>query len=144
MKISQVMTKNPQTVTPNSTLVQAAEKMSQFNFGAIPVVANGQVQGILTDRDITLAIAKHKNPEQVQVREFMTDSVSTCFDDQDVQEAVKLMESKQIRRLPVLNRQNQLIGIVALGDLATRNQNQQLSGEVLEQVSQNRQASQAA
>jgi len=92
---------------------------------------------MLTDRDITVrAVAEGRNPVTTLVREVMTPDIVYGFDDQDIQDATRLMEQYQIRRLPVLSRTKQLIGMVSLGDLAVHSGNQSLAGEVLEQVSE--------
>ncbi len=141
MKISEMMTSNPEWISPQATLAEAAERMARLNCGAIPVVQNDVVQGVITDRDIVIrAIAQHKDPEQERVGDYMSDTVACCYDDQDVQDAIKLMESKKVRRIPVLNRADQLIGIVSLGDIATQLKDYQLSGQLLAKVSTSRQA----
>jgi CBS domain-containing protein len=92
---------------------------------------------MLTDRDITVrAVAEGRDPVTTLVREVMTADAVYGFDDQDVEDAARLMEQYQIRRLPVLNRAKHLVGIVALGDLAVHPGQQPLAGEVLEQVSE--------
>lgn len=139
MKLKEIMTDKPDTVSPQSTLSQAAERMNQLNVGALPVVENGQIVGIITDRDIVVrALARHQNPEQEQVRSVMSTNVHCCYDDDDVSAAVKLMEEKQIRRLPILTRSNRLAGIVSLGDFATESRDDRLAGEILAKVSETR------
>jgi len=138
------MTPNPQSVSPNDHLTDAAELMQKLNCGLVPVVENGHVKGLITDRDIVVrAIARHKNPEKEKVSKFMTDNVECCSEDDDVFEAVKAMEKHQIRRIPIVNKNQKLVGIVALGDLAARNHDQRLCGEILEQVSQTKKAAAA-
>ena len=93
--------------------------------------------GIVTDRDITVrAVAEGRGPVTTQVREVMTPDAIYGFDDQDVEDAARLMEQYQIRRLPVLNRRKRLVGMVSLGDLAVHPGQQPLAGEMLEQVSE--------
>jgi CBS domain-containing protein len=92
---------------------------------------------MVTDRDITVrATAAGKDPRTTQVREVMTDDVVYCFDDDDTNEAARLMEEQQIRRLVILDRDKRLVGIISLGDLAVATQDDQLSGEVLERISE--------
>jgi CBS domain-containing protein len=139
MKIKEVMTKNPQSVSSHDKLSLAAEKMKSLDVGFIPVVDDGKISGVLTDRDIIIrAIAKHKDPEKNEVNQFMSSKFLSCFDDDDIEKAVSLMEEKQIRRLPVINHQKKLVGVVSLGDLALETHNQKLSGEILEKVSEHR------
>ena len=92
---------------------------------------------MITDRDITVrAVAAGRDPVTTQVRDVMTPDVVYGFEDQDIQDAARLMEQYQIRRLPVLNRRQQLVGMVALGDLAVHAGTQPVTAEVLEQVSE--------
>jgi CBS domain-containing protein len=144
MKIKEVMTKNPQWVTSHDHLSKAAEKMKSLDVGFMPVVDDGKISGVLTDRDIVIrSIAKHKNPENEEVSKCMSSKALCCFEDDDIQKAVSLMEEKQIRRLPVINQQKKLVGVVTIGDLALETHNQKLSGEILEKVSQHRKAKSA-
>ena len=93
--------------------------------------------GTLTDRDIAIrAVAEGRNPTTTPVREAMTPQVVYCFDDQSVKEAAKLMQDKQIRRLPILNRDKRLVGIVSLGDLAIDTGKEKMVGETLTEISQ--------
>jgi CBS domain-containing protein len=116
--VQSIMTKNVATISPNQTIQEAAQLMSQHNVGALPVVENGQVKGIVTDRDITLrSTAQGLNPS-TPVSQVMSTNLVTGRPDMSVQEAAKLMSQNQIRRLPIVEN-NQLQGIVALGDMAT-------------------------
>jgi CBS domain-containing protein len=103
----------------------------------LPVCDGEQLVGMVTDRDITVrATAAGKDPRTATVREVMSKDVLYCFDDQDVSEAARLMESQQVRRVPVLDHSRRLVGIVSLGDVATTTRDDRLSGEVLERVSE--------
>jgi predicted transcriptional regulator len=96
-----------------------------------------QILGILTDRDIAMrAVALGADPNSTCVTEAMTPEVVCCFDDEDVEQATKLMEQRQIRRLLVMDHHKHAVGIVSLGDIATRTHDDRLSGEVLERVSE--------
>ena len=102
----------------------------------LPVCDGDRLVGVITDRDITVrGVAQGCDPKTARVQEVMTPEVIYCFDDEDVKEAAKKMEEKQVRRLPVLNREKRLVGIVSLGDLAVRTGKEELAGEVLERVS---------
>lgn len=145
MKIQEIMSKNPQSVSSNDKLSLAAEKMKKLDVGFLPVVDNGKISGVVTDRDIIIrAVANHKNPEEAKVKDCMSSKASCCFEDDDIQKAVNLMEDKQIRRLPIINRQNKLVGVVTIGDLAIQAHNQKLSGEVIEKISEHRKKVKAA
>jgi CBS domain-containing protein len=137
MLLREVMTRDIQDVAPEATLKQAAEAMRSLDVGALPVCQNNKVIGMITDRDIAVrAVAEGRDPNQAQVRDAMTGELIYCYEDDTVESAARLMEEKQIRRLPVMDRNQCLCGIVSLGDLATRNRDDRLSGEVLERVSE--------
>ncbi|HEY7117552.1 MAG TPA: CBS domain-containing protein [Tepidisphaeraceae bacterium] len=137
MKLSDVMTRQVEDVRPGATLQEVAQKMRSMDVGAIPVCENEKLIGMITDRDITVrAVAQGQDPRTACARDAMSAGLVYCYEDEDVEEAARLMEQQQIRRLPVLDRNKRLAGIVSLGDLVTRQQNQRLGGEVLEQVSQ--------
>jgi CBS domain-containing protein len=137
MKISEILTPDPQCVTPETTLARAAQKMKALDVGMLPICEKDQLVGTITDRDITVrAVAEGYNPSTTTVREAMTRKMVYCFDDEDITEAALLMESRQVRRLPVINRDKRLVGIVSLGDLAVRTHRERLVGEVLEGISE--------
>ncbi len=140
MKLSQVMTRNPEVVHPDDLVQNVAERMRQMNVGAMPVTDQGRLVGIITDRDITVrATSQGLDPATARARDAMTSFPVFAYEDQDVREAAEIMARQQIRRLPILNRNEQLVGIVALGDLAL-DTNPTLSGEVLEGISEPDQA----
>jgi CBS domain-containing protein len=137
MQLKDVMTRDIEVIHPNATIEEAAAKMDMLDVGPLPVCDGNRLVGMVTDRDITVrATAAGKDPRATQVREVMTDNVVYCFDDDDTNEAARLMEEQQIRRLVVLDRDKRLVGIVSLGDLAVTTQDDQLSGEVLERISE--------
>jgi CBS domain-containing protein len=136
MQVKDVMTKGVEIVRPDATLEEAAKKMKSFDIGPLPVCDGEKLVGVLTDRDITVrATAEGRDPKQTKVQEIMSKELIYCVEDQDVEEAAKLMQSKQIRRVPVLNRDKRLVGILSLGDLAQRSQDSKLAGKTLEEVS---------
>ena len=135
MKIREIMSPEVRCIGPDNTLVEAAGLMRELDVGAIPVCDQDRLAGMLTDRDLALrAVASGKDPGQTTVREIMSEGIIAIFDDQSVEEAAHLMEKKQVRRLPVLNRQKHLVGIVSLGDLAVNSQ-PAFSGTALREVS---------
>lgn len=110
--------------------------MIQKNIGALPVVENGQVKGMITDRDITLRTsAQGKDPSSTPVSEIMTNRVVTGTPNMSVQEAASVMAQHQIRRLPIVEN-NQIQGIVALGDIATNSASDQAAGQALTNISE--------
>jgi CBS domain-containing protein len=138
MKIKDIMTPNPECIRPDNTLQEAARRMRDLDVGPLPVCGDGgRPVGMITDRDITVrAIAEGKDPRTTTVREAMTEEIVSVFEDQDVAEAARVMEEKQIRRLLVLDRDNRLVGIISLGDLAVESGDRAKAGEVLQEVSE--------
>jgi CBS domain-containing protein len=136
MLLRDMMTAKIEDIPADATLMQAAEKMKLLDIGAVPVRENDRLVGMITDRDIAVrAVAEGRDPKKVPVREAMSRDLCFCYEDQSVESAAKLMEEKQIRRLAVFDRSERAIGMVSLGDLAVRNHDDRLSGEVLERVS---------
>ncbi len=137
MQIRDVMTCNIAAVGPDATLTEAAQKMKARDVGSVAVCDGERLAGIITDRDITVrAIAEGHDPQTTTVREVMTNHVVCTADDQSVDEAARLMEDRRVRRLPVLDRDRQLVGMVSLGDLAVGTGDPQLAGDVLKRVSE--------
>ncbi|HET7656689.1 MAG TPA: CBS domain-containing protein [Bacillales bacterium] len=119
--LRELMSQNVVTVTPNQTLEQAASLMSQYNIGSLPVVENGRLCGVITDRDITLRSTAQGKDGNATVSECMSsNNIVSASPDMAPQEAAQLMAERQIRRLPVVDN-GQIVGMVALGDLATQN-----------------------
>jgi len=129
------MTTNVATVSPNQTIQEVAQLMSQYNVGAVPVVENGRVRGIVTDRDITLRSTAQGLNAQTPVSEVMSTNLVTGRPNMTVQEAASLMSQNQIRRLPIVEN-NELRGIVALGDIATNNAYDQQAEQALSNISE--------
>jgi CBS domain-containing protein len=138
MRVSELMTPNARCIRPDATLREAAEKMRDLDVGPLPVCGdNGRLVGMITDRDIAIrAVADGQDPKTTRVQDVMTPDVIYCFEDQDVAEAADLMKENQIRRLVVLNRDKNLVGIVSLGDMAVDTDDEQLVGSTLEAVSE--------
>jgi CBS domain-containing protein len=129
------MTPHVEVIHPDATLREAAQRMQTLDVGPIPVCDGDRLQGMLTDRDITIrATAMGRDPNTTRVRDVMTPDIVYCFEDQDVQEAAQIMEERQIRRLVVLNRDKRLVGIVSLGDLATQTGDEELDAEELSET----------
>lgn len=119
MQVSEIMTSQVDLIDPNSTICDAALKMKDDDVGAIPVGENDRLVGMITDRDITIrAVAAHKNCDETTVREVMSQGVTYCFDDDTLDKAAKAMGQHQVKRLPVLNHDKRLVGIVSLSDFA--------------------------
>jgi CBS domain-containing protein len=122
MKIFEVMTSNPEVIAPGQSIQKAARLMLETDTGALPVGDGAHLVGMVTDRDIAVrAVAEGRGPE-TPISEVMSDKLLFAWDDQDVDEVAIQMSDAQVRRFPVLSRQDQrLVGIVSLGDLAQSN-----------------------
>ena len=117
MQVKDVMTRGAECVRPEATLQEAAQKMKSLDVGPLPVCDNDRLAGMLTDRDIVVrAVAEGKDPRTAKVREAMTPEVVYCSEDDDVADVARLMNEKQVRRLPVLDCNRRLVGIVSLCD----------------------------
>ena len=137
MQLKDIMTPGAEVIAPEASIYEAAEKMSHRDIGPLPVCDGTRLVGMLTDRDITVrAVAAGRNPLTTLVRDVMTPDVVYGFEDEEVQDAAHLMAQYQIRRLPVLNRNKHLVGMVALGDLAVHPGTQPVTAAVLGQVSE--------
>ncbi len=130
-----IMTENVATVSSNQTIQEAAEIMKQNNVGSIPVVDNGQICGIITDRDITLRSTAEGLNNSTSVSQVMSTNLVSGTPEMTVEEAADVMAQNQIRRLPVVEN-NQLCGIVALGDLATNESFDNEAEEALSSISE--------
>ncbi len=133
MLVRDAMTPRAETVGPEETLQAAAAKMRALNVGALPVRDDDHLVGMLTDRDLAIrGVATGRDPVHTPVREVMTPQVVWCFEDQDTLEAARIMEDKAIRRVMVLDRQERLVGILSVDDLAASARQERLAGEVLD------------
>ncbi|MCB1475397.1 MAG: CBS domain-containing protein [Hyphomicrobiaceae bacterium] len=133
MKVCDAMTKDVKIVSPNHTVQDAAEIMAKIDAGVVPVGDIDKLVGMLTDRDIAIrAIARGKGPD-CKVGDVMTKDVTYCYEDETIDEVSANLGSHQIRRIPVLNRDNRLVGILSLGDLALKDDDS--AGEALAGIS---------
>lgn len=136
MQIANIMSSDVKVIPPDAPIRDAACQMRSLDVGSLPVCDGQKLLGMITDRDITVRAVAEGRDAGTPVREAMTPNVTYCYADDDVQQAVKLMEEKQIRRLPILDRNHRLVGILSLGDLAVLGHNDRMAGEALEQISQ--------
>ena len=136
MQLGEIMTRDVEVVNLNAPLKEAAAMMKKLDVGMVPVCDGDTLKGAVTDRDITIrATAEGCDPNTTKVCDVMSNDLAYCFEDQDIEEAMSLMEAQQIRRLPVLNRNKQLVGIVSLGDLAVHSGQKEMVGDTLKEVS---------
>jgi CBS domain-containing protein len=139
-KCNEVMTKNPVCCLPNDAVIKAAELMKSENIGSIPVIENEQTQkvvGIVTDRDLALKIvAEGRDAKSTNVEAVMTRKVVTCLADDDLQKALDAMAEHQLRRIPVVDNNNKILGIIAQADVATRADQPEKTAEMVKEISQ--------
>ena len=136
MQVSQILTRDVETIRPDMSVREAAQRMKSMDVGSLPVCDGRHLLGMVTDRDITIRVtAEGRDAASTPVQQAMTPDVSYVFEDQDVKDAAKIMREQQIRRLPVLSRDKKLVGILALGDVAQAGDDR-LSGDALERISE--------
>lgn len=134
MKVRDTMTPNVAIASPDHTIAAAALLMAEHDFGALPVGDNDRLVGMITDRDIALrAVAQGLGPD-TPVHAVMTPDVKYCFEDEDTAHVAKNMGEQRVRRLPVVNRSKQLVGILSIGDIAVNQA--QPAGKALADISQ--------
>jgi CBS domain-containing protein len=121
MKVSEIMTRDVTLLTPDQTICVAAGLMAEIDAGALPVSENDRLVGMITDRDIVIRAVAHGKAADTKVADVMSKEVLYCFDTDDIDDVARNMGKAQVRRLPVVNRDKRLVGIVSLGDLARNN-----------------------
>jgi CBS domain-containing protein len=135
-RIREIMTSNPSTIEPDKTVVDAARIMKQEDAGVVPVTENGRLTGMVTDRDIAIrVVAEGKDPQSTPVREVASKDLVTVDPQQDLDEALRLMAQHQIRRLPVVEEDGKLVGVVAQADVA-RHGDDTKTGQVVQEISE--------
>ena len=135
-KVRDVMTDRPRCVTPETPVSEAARLMKSDDVGSLPVLEGDKLAGIVTDRDIVVqAVAEEKDPRGMPVREVASREVVTIGPEEDLSEALKLMASNQVRRIPVVDESSRLVGILAQADIA-REAKEKDSGQMLQDISQ--------
>ena len=136
MQVQEIMTQPVDTIDPSTTSREAARRMRDENIGALPVRENGELIGMVTDRDIVArAVAENLLPSNTAVSTVMSQGVYYCFEDDSLEDAARIMAEHQVRRLPVLNRAQQLVGIIAIADIA-RSGEKEAEEEAIEGVSE--------
>lgn len=136
-RVCDLMTPTVGTIGPEATLQEAAQKMRDLDVGPLPVCEGERVVGMITDRDLAVrAVAMGSDPRTTRVREVMTREVVCASEGDRLVHAAELMEKMQVRRIPVVDRDQRILGILSLGDVAVRQGNDHLSAEVLRHVSE--------
>jgi CBS domain-containing protein len=135
MKVREIMSSPIVIISPDEMISEAAEKMSSYDVGVLPVKQKNKVVGMITDRDIVIrVIAERLDPKTTMVKQAMTREVMCCSEEDDVETAARMMEDRQIHRLLVLGSDDTLVGILSVADLACRAKDEHLTYEVLEKV----------
>ena len=135
MKVKDVMHKGAEWVAPQTPVCDVARKMRDLDIGAIPVGENDRLIGMVTDRDIACrGVANGKDPGKLTAHEVMSKGIFYCNETEELEDALRIMEQKQVRRLPVINDKKRMVGMLALGDVADA-ASHELSGEVIAAVS---------
>jgi CBS domain-containing protein len=135
MKVSQAMTREVRVASPDQSIREAARMMADIDAGVLPVGDQDRLVGIITDRDIVIrAVALGRSPD-TKIRDVMTDAVLYCFDDEEIDHVARNMAEIQVRRLPVVNRDKRLVGILALADIAA-SESPELVGEAVTGISE--------
>lgn len=138
-QVSQIMTREVRTMAPNETVMKAAQAMKELDVGVIPVCDGRKLLGMVTDRDIVLrGVANGCVVDQAQLKDVMTADTQWCYEDQTLEEVSRTMRDSQIRRVPVVDHDKHLVGILSLGDIATRTRTEAETGETLEEISKRR------
>jgi CBS domain-containing protein len=135
MKIRDAMTRDVRLLRPDQTIREAAHLMAELDIGALPVEEGDRLIGMITDRDIAVRAVAEGRSADTPVREAMTQEIKYCYDDQDVEEVTRNMGEQRLRRLPVVDRNKRLVGILSLGDLAIEARAQDEAGEALGGIS---------
>jgi CBS domain-containing protein len=136
MKVKDAMHKGVTWVAPDTTIAELAAKMRDEGIGSIPIGENDKLVGMVTDRDIAIkAFADGKDPASLTARELMSGPILYCRSDEDIEDAVRIMEDHQVRRLPVIDENKRMVGILSLGDIASST-DRAFSGEVMQMVAE--------
>jgi CBS domain-containing protein len=135
MNVSERMTRDVEVAEPNQSIVDAARLMADLDVGVLPVGENDRLVGMITDRDIVVRGLANGRGLDTPIREVMSAEIRYCYEDQSLEEVARNMSDIQVRRLPVLNRDKRLVGIISLGDIATGEAPTSKSGEALSGIS---------
>lgn len=134
-QLRDLMSRDVKVINPDMTIMQAAATMRDEGFGMMPVGENDRMIGTISDRDIAIRAVAEGKDSSTKVRDVMSDGVAWAFEDESVDEAVKIMSERQVRRLPVVDREKRLVGIVSLGDFAVQRTEIQPAAEALAEIS---------
>ena len=134
-QLKDLMSRDVKVINPDMTIGEAAQKMRDGDFGMLPVGEDDRMIGTISDRDIAIrAVAEGKDSE-TKVRDVMSDGIAWAYEDDSVEKAANIMSERQVRRLPVVNRNKRLVGIVALGDFAVESSEIKPAAQALSEIS---------
>ncbi len=134
-KLKDLMSPDVKVISPDMSIQEAAIQMLEGDFGMLPVGENDRMIGTITDRDIAIRAVAEGKDNSTTVREIMSEGIAWVYEDQSVEDAAKLMSERQVRRLPVVDRNKRLVGIVALGDFAVESSEIRPAAEALSEIS---------
>jgi CBS domain-containing protein len=134
-RLSEVMTRNVQVISPDATIREAAQQMRGGDFGMLPVGEDDRMIGAISDRDIAIRAIAEGKESTTTVRDVMSEGVVWAYDTDSIEDAARLMSEHQVRRLPVVNSDKRLVGIVALGDFAVESRDIAPAAEALSEIS---------
>jgi CBS domain-containing protein len=134
-KLKDLMSRDVKVVSPDMSIQDAAKQMREGDFGMLPVGENDRMIGTITDRDIAMRAVAEGKDSSTKVRDVMSEGIDWVFEDETVEDAAKMMSQRQVRRLPVVDRNKRLVGIVALGDFAVESSEIRPAAEALAEIS---------
>jgi CBS domain-containing protein len=135
MKVCDAMSRDVQVVSPRQSIRDAARMMAKIDAGVLPVGENDRLVGVITDRDITIRAVAEGKATTTKVGDVMSHEVLYCFDDQDLEDIAQNMAEMKVRRMPVVNRDKRLVGIISFGDLALR-EDSRTTGQTISEISE--------
>ena len=134
-QLKDLMSRDVQVISPDMTIADAAKRMRDGDFGMMPVGESDRMIGTISDRDITIRGVAEGKDADTKVRDVMSQGITWAYEDSSVEEAAVIMSEHQVRRLPVLDRNKRLVGIVALGDFAVQRSEIQPAADALSEIS---------
>lgn len=135
MEAREIMSSHPDVLSENMTLKQAAAEMLKIDCGFLPIKHNGQITGVITDRDLVIrALAKGLNPNEAKLEQVMTKEIFYCHEHDDIKKVAEMMSQKQIHRVVVFDDKNQPVGVISIGDIARKCKDLSLCGKLTEAI----------
>lgn len=134
-KLKDLMSRDVKVISPEMSIQDAARQMQEGDFGMLPVGENDRMIGAITDRDIAIRAVAQGKDNTTRVRDVMSDGIAWVFEDESVEGAAKMMSERQVRRLPVVDRNKRLVGIIALGDFAVESSEMRPAAQALSEIS---------